>query len=105
MRHSFISSNVKYSCQIKLKLRPTWVKGWKMNLFFSASLRLWRSFEEMVNSCLECLIVYYQFHVLTHTSVVPKYSLADVNKAIKYERPCDCLSQDIKSFNEKIAPP
>ncbi len=62
----------------------------------------------MVNSCLECLIGCYQVHVWPTSVVLQIFQLlclADVNKAIKYERPGDCLAQDIKSFDEKIAPP
>ncbi len=46
---------------------------------------------------------------LTHTSVVLQIfqllCLADVNKVIKYERPGDCLTHNIKSFNGKILGP
>ncbi len=70
--------------------------------FYCSILRLWQSFEEMVNPCLECLILYYQVPCLIRTSVVlqifQSLCLADVNKAIKYKRPGNCLAQDIKSF-------
>ncbi len=66
--------------------------------------------EEMVNPCLECSILYYQVpwfdpHMSCLLQIFQSLCLVDVNKAIKYERPGDCLAQDIKSFNEKTTPP
>ncbi len=81
----------------------------KMNLLLLQS-EIWMSIEETVNPCLEYLILYYQFpcfdpHICCLLQIFQSLWLADINKAVKYERPGDCLVQDMRSFNERIAFP
>ncbi len=78
---------------------------WKMNLY-CPNLKTWMSINEVVNPCLEYLILYYQFpcfdvHICCLTQIFRTLCLADVNKAIKYERPDDCFNKAIKSLMEK----